>query len=815
MEIDKKKRSSNQIKLEKKRITLRCILGRVEESFQKTIYKGINDISRERDINIIYYSGRPLIFHRRFEAFCDIIFDLINPDIIDGIISVSGVFHSDISQNKYLNLLKKNRDLPLISISVKLENHHRILIDNQKGTYDAIMHLIKVHGCRHIAFIKGPEGHYEAELRFKAYKKALTEREISYNPALVSPGNFEEKAGIKAIQLLLDERKVKFDAIMAINDNVALGALLALQKRKINVPKDVAIIGFDNSINSKISNPPLTTIHQSPYLLGKKATEILLNIINGQEVSKEIIIPTELIIRRSCGCFSKIITNASIPPLDFQKRNKPKLNEFISSVLKKSINPILNPKKSKSIEVLHNAFIIDINQNENYNFLSKFDDILRQSVSNKENLNQWYDFISKMRSFYAPYLLSQNKLFLQTENLWHQSRILIGETIEREKELKNYIEERNSLRFLSSLEYINMGHELPKLKKRILEELPLLGIRSCYISLFDDIKTSFEWAKMVIGFDDRGVFDITNKSPFPSSQLIPEEIYSSERRYEWIVEALRLSNENQIGFIVFELQKEVGAYFGRISNHISAALQGALIFEERESLLKELTRSNIRLEEFASIVSHDLKSPIHTIIGYLTLFKEQYKKVLDDNAIETIETVLMSTHRMNYLINDILKYSHILKGDITFQEIDCNHILEKVLINLNSSIQDNKANITYEILPKVIGNEIELIQLFQNLIDNAIKFHSDVLPKVHISCNKKGKMNIFSIKDNGIGIDPIHFKEIFEIFKRLHSYHEYPGSGVGLAICKKIVEHHSGEMWIESEKGKGTTFFFSLQSINS
>jgi signal transduction histidine kinase len=235
--------------------------------------------------------------------------------------------------------------------------------------------------------------------------------------------------------------------------------------------------------------------------------------------------------------------------------------------------------------------------------------------------------------------------------------------------------------------------------------------------------------------------------------------------------------------------------------------------EELHNAMDDLARSNTELERFAYVASHDLQEPLRMVTSFLQLLERRYKDKLDSDALEFINYAVDGSTRMKTLINDMLTYSRLGTRGEEFAITDCENILERVLSILQVSIIENQALVTHDPLPKVIGDDTQLEMLFQNLIGNAIKFHSKNPPKVHVGVKKNEKNWIFSVSDNGIGIDPQFFERIFIIFQRLHNREEYPGTGIGLAISKRIVERHGGRIWIESQPEKGSTFFFSLQII--
>ena len=225
---------------------------------------------------------------------------------------------------------------------------------------------------------------------------------------------------------------------------------------------------------------------------------------------------------------------------------------------------------------------------------------------------------------------------------------------------------------------------------------------------------------------------------------------------------------------------------------------------------EQLERSNNELEHFAYVASHDLREPLRMITNFLQLLERRYHDQLDADANEFIYYAVDGAKRLNHMINDLLKYSKVTSQEIDFTSVNCENVLKKTIINLKVQIEENNAVITHDPLPIIRGDENLMVQLFQNLIGNAIKYRGSETPHVHISAIKEKKQFLFNIKDNGIGIKPEHMKRIFTIFQRLHQRDEYEGTGIGLSITQKIVEQHGGVIWVESKYGKGSTFHFTI-----
>jgi signal transduction histidine kinase len=229
--------------------------------------------------------------------------------------------------------------------------------------------------------------------------------------------------------------------------------------------------------------------------------------------------------------------------------------------------------------------------------------------------------------------------------------------------------------------------------------------------------------------------------------------------------------------------------------------------------LEEISRSNADLEQFAYVASHDLQEPLRMVASFVQLLARRYRDQLDQDARDFINYAVEGVTRMQHLINDQLSYALVGIDAGQVEMTDANAVLAEVLTNLKPLIEENHAEISQDILPRVPVIHTQFGQLLQNLIGNAIKFHGEDIPRIHVGVQRQGDAWLFSVRDNGIGIDPEYFEKIFLLFKRLHSREKYPGTGIGLAICKRIVERHHGRIWVESEPGRGATFHFTLPAL--
>lgn len=284
-------------------------------------------------------------------------------------------------------------------------------------------------------------------------------------------------------------------------------------------------------------------------------------------------------------------------------------------------------------------------------------------------------------------------------------------------------------------------------------------------------------------------------------RLDRDQVYAPIDRLIWMV--------GGIGLLVILPLTGYGIWvsweLGREKNDLVEARQ------KLEESVSELGRSNADLQQFAYVASHDLQEPLRMVSSYTQLIARRYKGKLDADADEFIAFAVDGANRMQRLILDLLAYSRVNTAGRQFEPTAMETVLKAALNNLTDAVKESQAIITHDPLPAVMGDDKQLAQLFQNLLSNAVKFGGAQPPRIHISAKQTDGEWLFSVRDHGIGLDPQYADRIFVIFQRLHTREEYPGTGIGLAICKKIVERHGGRIWVESELGKGATFYFTMR----
>ncbi len=254
----------------------------------------------------------------------------------------------------------------------------------------------------------------------------------------------------------------------------------------------------------------------------------------------------------------------------------------------------------------------------------------------------------------------------------------------------------------------------------------------------------------------------------------------------------------------------IGSQIGQLMARRAAEDEARAAHDELEVKVRELARSNEELQQFAYVASHDLQEPLRMVSSYTQLLGRRYGDRLDGDAKDFMEFIVDGAARMKQLIEDLLAFSRVGTRGREFQEVASASALAKALVNLRGAQEGSGATVTHGEMPVVVADSGQLAQLFQNLVGNAMKFRGESPPRIHVEGEAREQVWVFTVKDNGIGLDPQYSDRIFMMFQRLHNKDEYPGTGIGLAICKKIVDRHGGRIWVESQPGQGCTFGFTL-----
>ena len=421
----------------------------------------------------------------------------------------------------------------------------------------------------------------------------------------------------------------------------------------------------------------------------------------------------------------------------------------------------------------------------------------------KRPLRQWHkrnEFLGKIindakgfKSFDRA-LLKDLEIKYQAVNFLHPQIINLGSLGSRPQDLKALKETLAGMmavrleELVNAAEHLHTASQSLTLKRQQLAQTLILAT-----------------AILMIGLIALNLYQIRKTIVYPLQELSRGAEIIGAGNFDHIVET---KYDDEVG--------QLSKAFNKMSERLRTSydsLQSEI--RERKRAEEDLLRSNKDLEQFAYIASHDLQEPLRNVASCMQMLEKKYKSKLDAKADQILWHAVESVTRMKALIMDLLAYSRLSTRGNPFQPTNCEQVLGQTLANLRPTIEETGALITYDPLPIVTGDFTQLLQVFQNLIGNSMKFRDQTPPEVHVSAARGADEWIFSVKDNGIGIEPQHLDRIFVIFQRLHKRTEYDGTGMGLAIVQKTVERHRGRIWVESEPGKGTTFSFTIPARES
>jgi PAS domain S-box-containing protein len=568
------------------RPTIGLLMTGFAREFHRAAWSGIADATLEQGVNLICFDGGILRTPEGFDAQGNVLYDLVGAERIDGLIVWTSILDWAVEPEEMEAFCRHYHPLPTVSVGRMVEGIPSVLVDNYQGIREEVSHLVEVHGCRRVAFLRGPKGSEEEELRYRAYADVLAEHGITLDPTLVTPySGWERVDGHSMIRLLLDERKVDFEAIVAANDSLALGALEELRAQGIRAPQEVAVAGFDDVEETRATVLSLTTVRQPLDEVGRQAVESVLAMIQGEQVPKQVTVPLQLIVRRSCGCQSPAVTEAATGLKRRSASSKSwaaALTAGRASVLSDMVQAagthpgdVVPPDEAERIL---DSFIAEMKGQSPGTFLAEWEDVLRRAATAGGKVSVWEGVLSALRRRVLPYL--EGELLSQAEDLWQQSRVLVEETAVQARTYANFLAGQRDrvLREIDQILITSPGIE--ELMNVIAQELPRLGIPSCYLSLYENPEKSTEWAGLALAYDEKGRAGLQEgERRFLSSQLVPEGMLPQERQYNLMVEPLYF-RENQLGFALFEVGQRDVSIYDVLRGQISGALQVALLLQE-------------------------------------------------------------------------------------------------------------------------------------------------------------------------------------------------------------------------------------------
>jgi len=715
----------------------------------------------------------------------------------------------------------------MVCLTQPVQGIPTLSVDSYQGMREAIIHLIEVHSYRRIAFIRGPAEHYYAQERYRAYCDVLAAYDIPFAAELVTPHlDWQLESGADAIRLLLDEAGLRpgidVQAIVAVSDLPALGALKALQARGIQVPRDLAVVGFNDTREGRFAMPPLTSIAMPFHEQGSRAVDTVLALCRGEEVPALVTLQSRLAVRQSCGCPSRAVLHAAIGPLEvrraeatvtFPELRDTCLDEMIQATSASEIN-------ATGIEQVLHAFHADLGGMPSGQFLTVLEWVLEQVADRDDDVAAWQDSVSALRRGVLPYLDSQARQ--RAEDLLGQARVLIGEVAQRVQAYRQLQADRHLVILDEIGQALITAFDIKTLTDALAEHLPRLGITSCYLALYENPAVPAEAARLILAYTEHGRLTLESGGRrCPSRELVPPDLLPQQRRFSMVVEPL-FFHEAQIGYAVFEIGPRDPSVYEVLRGYISSALKGGqLINEVHQARLTAEKADRIKTRLLAN-VSHELRTPLHIILERTKTALDEsgpYGSVLPQDLLNDIEHIQHSAEHQLRLINDLLDLSRaeIDELDLYLEPLDPRPLLEETFHSMANSAASRTVRWDLHLperLPWIHADAVRLRQILLNLLSNARKFTESG----HITLGAAGmpaQLHIW-VEDTGMGIPSDQQERIFEPFvtaERSGSKNQ-SGIGLGLAITRRLVALHRGTLTVEARPGAGSTFHIYLPLPN-
>ena len=590
----------------------------VNSWFQSRIWTGSSDAALKRDFSLHCFAGGSLKNSPwdEYEPQRNVLYKMVDTNKLKGLI-IAGSVGSFVPPGEFEEFYSRFKSIPMVCLGPEIQSVPTIVVDNSLGMRDLISHLLEYHGCRKIAFVRGPEGNIEAEQRFDIFMEVMRNHGIEPVSDLIISGDFSREAGEKAVEYLVDHGKILFDAIVGANDETALGALNAFHERHIKVPDEVLVAGFDDIDECSFSAPPLTTVRQPLYEMGSKAVEVLIDLIEGKPAPQNIIVPAKVSIRQSCGCYRpassskiEILTGTGNDSFDEQVLL---LKKEVASVIEQSRMNSDRVIGSDLVEDFTNSFIDELTWKNHGQFVWLAGKVAWQLAISGGNTPGLIRAFTSMRQFARAYFggfVPDN-----VEELFQSASLAIADTVVRSLAHRYHDSEKHNMLLRAAGQAIASAFDLEHLFDVIAEEISKIEIAGCWLSLYEDSKQPFSTSSIYLALNEGKRINIDMRdSEFFCSDLAPDTMLPSGRPSSLLVEPLFFRDE-QIGFIVFDILKcKDGLTYEILRQHISSALKGALLMKKVQEQALALEIANKQLQKlrdaehaYLEAIKHELE----------------------------------------------------------------------------------------------------------------------------------------------------------------------------------------------------------------
>jgi DNA-binding LacI/PurR family transcriptional regulator/signal transduction histidine kinase len=729
--------------------------------------------------------------------------------------------------------------VPICSVAMALPSFPSIVVSGAEGVREAVEHLIRVHGRKRFAVLRGVEGVEEYDQRFRGCLAALEANGVPFDPGLVVATEAYGPQGGEAVRTLLDERGASFDAIVAANDGLALDSLRELRRRGLRVPRDVAVCGFDDAPQARHASPPLTTVRQPLDELGQRAVETVVAALRGEVVPMRQVLQSRLLVRQSCGCVRHTVKRGT-------KSDAPEAPALPAASVgrRASISPSTRPSyQPLPVKSLRETLRSDVSSSTG-EFLEHLRNVLVEAATARGEVGDVHEILTLLRNEELLRVSTEPALRDRLEDLIHAARILVSEL-----DIWAHVEDRSrvywwALKLNESSEAFTTALSMSSLMGRFGAGIQQFEIPRCMVALFEGVSRAPDEASVILAYDTaKTVVLPREKSRFHCGEyLVPVHLWDWEKRRSYLIEVIHSHLDGQasdtrkdvLGYVVFEMGPRDGLVYQCLRDQISAAIHG---LEMWQKLLREVERrqsAEAVYERMASLgrltagIAHEMNTPLAAVraaLQQLTTLVEEYRAGIEDpdlNATDNQDIAREMSFTLGLANNAAIRLAEFVRGirrqtreaqPSETSAFNVMSVVRETLLRFDHVIRRGGCSVRFEAGTSGIelsGDSVSFAQLLSNLVTNAIEASA---PKgggeIVVQIVEKDSLVEVTVSDGGEGIAPENLSRIFEPMFTTRGFGDH--SGLGLSIVHDIVTGaFGGSIEVRSDAGHGATFTLRL-----
>jgi phosphoserine phosphatase RsbU/P len=555
----------------------------LEDGYQSAIAAGVLKAAKNAGAIVHCFAGGVLGSPERSAPQRNQVFALATPASVDALVLLGGTLVNHVGPVALAHYFDRCRPMPMCSVGMSLEGMGSLLIDNKIGMRGAIEHLIKVHGHKRIAFIRGPLANAEAELRFQVYCDVLTQYGMLVDERMIAVGNFQAESGRAAVAHLLDDQHLRvedIDAIVVSNDNMAFGVLHELAARKVRVPADIAVTGFDDVEEARYSSPGLTTVRQPLEEQGREAVRMVLSALQSKVPPRSLLLPTELVVRGSCGCRGAAPQPPSVAVdgmlLGFEASLVSRRQHILAELARAARGSMRHAGPDWEARLI-STFADELRLESAGSAVKSFEGLVQGLIERGIDTAYGHDVLDCVRRELLLCLRKEPDRRALAEDLFHDVRLAIGRTTERVLGASR-LHLQNWARQLSVVGARLIGtFDVGALRAAVEENFPLLGIASCFIAVYEGSEIPAPYSRLILAYDSRSTQPLPTPIQFATEDLLPPEVSVTMREQCHRVVAPLFFKQEIFGFLVLDFDAAQAFAYEAVRNLISAALKGAML----------------------------------------------------------------------------------------------------------------------------------------------------------------------------------------------------------------------------------------------